>query len=152
MTLSNDLEANMEIKIKILSLDAVMPKYQTEGAAGFDLHSVVDKVIRPKERVLIETGLAFEVPYGFEVQIRPRSGLALKYGISVLNSPGTIDSDYRGEIKVLLINHSNEDFKVKIGDRIAQAVFAQVTQAHFVLSEDLSQTLRNQEGFGSTGI
>lgn len=130
----------------------MIPKYQTQGSAGFDLHSIVDKVIKPKEWALIQTGLAFEIPYGFEVQIRPRSGLALKNGISVLNSPGTIDSDYRGEIGVVLINHSNEDFKIKIGDRIAQAVFAQVVQAKFLPTQDLSQTSRNQKGFGSTGI
>lgn len=142
----------MEIKLKVLHPDAVIPKYQTSGAAGFDLCSVIEAVIKPKEWALIKTGIALEIPHGFEVQIRPRSGLALKYGISVLNSPGTIDSDYRGEIGVILINHSKEDFKVEIGDRIAQGVIAEVIQAHFVLAEDLSQTSRDQKGFGSSGI
>lgn len=142
----------MEIKLKVLHPDAVIPKYQTSGAAGFDMCSVIEAVIKPKEWALIKTGIALEIPHGFEVQIRPRSGLALKYGISVLNSPGTIDSDYRGEIGVVLINHSNQEFKVEIGDRIAQGVIAQVIQANFALVEDLLQTSRGQKGFGSSGI
>lgn len=147
-----DIQKKMEIKIKALHSKAVLPKYQTSGAAGFDLCSVVEAVIKPGEWVLIQTGIALEIPSGFEVQIRPRSGLALKYGISVLNAPGTIDSDYRGEIGVVLINHSKQDFKVEIGDRIAQGIIAQVVQADFTFVQDLSQTLRDQKGFGSSGI
>jgi dUTP pyrophosphatase len=141
----------MVLKIKKLSKDAIIPAYQSDEAAGFDLHSNIDCVIKPNEWVLIPTGLAFEIEKGFEVQIRPRSGLAFKYGITVLNSPGTIDSDYRGEIKVLLINHSNTEFEIKKGDRIAQAVVARVIQAEIVESDTLSDTKRGEGGFGSTG-
>jgi dUTP pyrophosphatase len=141
----------MKLKIKKLNKDAVIPKYQTPEAAGFDLHSIEDVVILPNERKLIGTGLAFEIEFGYEIQIRPRSGLAYKHGITVLNSPGTIDSDYRGEIKVLLINHSNEPFEIKKGDRIAQAVIAPIIQAEFEEVDELSSTLRGSGGFGSTG-
>ena len=106
----------ISLKVKKLSPLAQIPAYQRDEAAGFDLHSIEDVVLKPNERKLISTGLAFEIPKGYEIQIRPRSGLAYKNGITVLNSPGTIDSDYRGEIKVLLINHSNEEFEIKIND------------------------------------
>ena len=141
----------MKLKIKKLNPEAIIPAYQTKEAAGFDLHSIEDVVLKPGERKLIGTGLAFEIEYGYEVQIRPRSGLAFKHGITVLNSPGTIDSDYRGEIKILLINHSNEKFEIKKGDRIAQAVVAPVIQAEIVEVEELSLTERGEGGFGSTG-
>ncbi len=141
----------MVLKIKKLDNKAIIPNYQTKGAAGFDLHSIEDVVLNPGERKLIKTGLAFEIEYGYEVQIRPRSGLAYKYGITVLNSPGTIDSDYRGEIKVLLINHSDEAFNIKKGDRIAQAVLAKVIQADIIEVKELSVTTRGDKGFGSTG-
>ena len=141
----------MEIKVKKLSNKAIIPAYQTKEAAGFDLHSIEDVVIKPGERKLISTGLAFEIPYGYEIQIRPRSGLAYKHGITVLNTPGTIDSDYRGEIKVLLINHSNEDFEIKINERIAQAIIKEVIQAEFIEVDELSDTDRGEKGFGSTG-
>jgi len=141
----------MKIKVKKLSELAEIPAYQTEEAAGFDLHSIDDVVIKAGERKLISTGLAFEIPKGYEIQIRPRSGLAYKHGITVLNTPGTIDSDYRGEIKVLLINHSNEDFEIKVGERIAQAVIKEVIQAEFEEVEVLSETKRGEKGFGSTG-
>ena len=130
---------------------ATIPNYQTEEASGFDLHSIEDIILKPNERKLIGTGLAFEIPKGYEIQIRPRSGLAYKYGISVLNSPGTIDSDYRGEIKVLLINHSDTDFEIKIGERIAQGVIQKVIQAKFEEVEELNKTARGAGGFGSTG-
>lgn len=142
----------MEIKLKILHPQAVIPEYQSSGAAGFDLCSVIEAVIKPREWALIKTGIALEIPSGFEVQIRPRSGLALKNGISILNSPGTIDSDYRGEIGVVLINHSEQDFKVEIGDRIAQGVIAKVIQASFASVSELSMTDRNEKGFGSSGV
>jgi len=141
----------MKLKIKKLNQNAQIPAYQTKEAAGFDLHSIEDTIINPGERKLIGTGLAFEIERGYEVQIRPRSGLAFKHGITVLNSPGTIDSDYRGEIKVLLINLGNEPFEIKCGERIAQAVVAPVIQAEIEEVENLSDTERGSGGFGSTG-
>ncbi len=141
----------MKLKIKKLTQEAVIPAYQTELAAGFDLHSIEDYVLKRGERKLIKTGLAFEIEPGYEVQIRPRSGLAFKHGITVLNTPGTIDADYRGEIMVLLINLGEEDFEIKKGERIAQAVIVPVIQAEFVEVEELSETKRGKGGFGSTG-
>ena len=141
----------MKLKIKKLNEEAIIPAYQSEEAAGFDLHSVEDYVLKTGERKLINTGLAFETEPGYEVQIRPRSGLAFKHGITVLNSPGTIDSDYRGEIKVLLINLGSEDFEIKKGERIAQAVVAPVIQAEIVEVDELNDTKRGKGGFGSTG-
>ena len=141
----------MKLKIKKLNKDAIIPAYQTSLAAGFDLHSIEDCIIKPMERKLIKTGLAFEIEEGYEVQIRPRSGLAFKHGITVLNSPGTIDADYRGEIMVLLINLGSEEFEIKKGERIAQAVVSPVVQAEFEEVEELSQTKRGEGGFGSTG-
>ncbi len=141
----------MKLKIKKLTQEAVIPAYQTELAAGFDLHSIEDYMLKRGERKLIKTGLAFEIEPGYEVQIRPRSGLAFKHGITVLNTPGTIDADYRGEIMVLLINLGEDDFEIKKGERIAQAVIAPVIQAEFVEVEELSETKRGKGGFGSTG-
>ncbi len=141
----------MVLKIKKLNSDAQIPSYQSEEAAGFDLHSTVDTVLKKGERKLIGTGLAFEIEKGYEVQIRPRSGLAYKHGITVLNTPGTIDSDYRGEIKVLLINLGESDFEIKKGERIAQAVVAPVVQALFEEVDELGDTKRGEGGFGSTG-
>jgi dUTP pyrophosphatase len=141
----------IKLKVKKLSPLAQIPAYQSEEAAGFDLHSIEDAVIAAGERKLIKTGLAFDIPRGYEIQIRPRSGLAYKHGVTVLNTPGTIDSDYRGEIKVLLINHSNENFEIKVGERIAQAVIKEVIQASFEEVEELSETKRGEKGFGSTG-
>jgi dUTP pyrophosphatase len=142
----------MKIEIKKLHENAKIPQYQTVQSAGFDLVSIEDITIKPNQRVLIGTGLAMAIEDGFELQIRPRSGLAYKNGITVLNSPGTIDSDYRGEIKVLLINHSEDDFNIKTGDRIAQAVVQKVYQASFEIVEELDQTVRGSGGFGSTGV
>jgi len=141
----------MKLKIKKLDSNAIIPAYQTELSAGFDLHSIEDYVIKPMERKLIKTGLAFEIEEGYEIQIRPRSGLAFKHGITVLNSPGTIDADYRGEIMVLLINLGEREFEIKKGDRIAQAVVSPVIQAEFIEVEKLSDTKRGRGGFGSTG-
>jgi dUTP pyrophosphatase len=141
----------MILKIKKLNADAIIPAYQSEEAAGFDLHSIEDVVIKPGERKLIGTALAFEIEKGYEIQIRPRSGLAYKHGITVLNTPGTIDSDYRGEIKVLLINLGSVDFEIKKGERIAQAVVAPVVQAKISQAEHLNDTNRGSGGFGSTG-
>ena len=130
-----------------------LPKYQTEGSVGMDLSAFIenDILIKPNERELIPTGIAVSLPQNIEGQVRPRSGLSLKYGITVLNSPGTIDSDYRGEIKVILINHGNEDFIIKNNDRIAQLVFNEVVKVSFKEVKDLDQTSRDQKGFGSTG-
>ena len=130
-----------------------LPKYQTEGSVGMDLSAFIenDILIKPNERELIPTGIAVSLPQNIEGQVRPRSGLSLKYGITVLNSPGTIDSDYRGEIKVILINHGNEDFLIKNNDRIAQLVFNEVLKVSFKEVNNLDQTSRDQKGFGSTG-
>ena len=130
-----------------------LPKYQTEGSVGMDLSAFIenDILIKPNERELIPTGIALSLPQNIEGQVRPRSGLSLKYGITVLNSPGTIDSDYHGEIKVILINHGNEDFLIKNNDRIAQLVFNEVVKVSFNEVNNLDQTSRDQKGFGSTG-
>ncbi len=141
----------MKLKIKKLNKNAIIPAYQSELAAGFDLHSIEECLLKPNERKLVKTGLAFEIEEGYEVQIRPRSGLAYKHGITVLNSPGTIDADYRGEIMVLLINLGDEEFEIKKGERIAQGVIAPVVQAEFVEVDKLSDTKRGKGGFGSTG-
>lgn len=142
----------MRVKIKQLHPDALIPQYQTLGAAGFDLHALEDYALKAGGRVLVKTGLAFELQIGFELQIRPRSGLALKNGISVLNAPGTIDSDYRGEVGVLLINHSKEDFAIKKGDRIAQGVVARYERVEFEVCEKLGESARGAGGFGSSGV
>lgn len=132
-----------------------LPEYKTAEAAGVDLCAAVPAdapvTLAPGERALIPTGLAMALPAGFEAQVRPRSGLAIKDGITCLNSPGTIDSDYRGEVKVILINHGAEPFTVKRGERIAQMVVAPVVQARFDLADSLDDTARGAGGFGSTG-
>lgn len=131
------------------------PEYATPGSAGFDLRSNVNVTIQPGEYDKVPTGLFFELPDNFEMQVRPRSGLAAKHGVTVLNSPGTIDSDYRGEIIVILINHGKEPFKIEIGDRIAQGVITQTSTNYIKLnsvSEISENTERNSGGFGSTGI
>ena len=133
---------------------ALLPEYKTSGSAGADLRALIEEpiILKPMQRCLIPTGLSVELPKGIELQVRPRSGLALKHGITVLNTPGTVDSDYRGELAVLLINLGNEDFKIENGDRIAQAVIAQAIQADFVQKDELSNTERGAGGYGSTGI
>jgi len=128
-----------------------LPAYATDGAAGMDVLAAEDVTLSANERYAIATGLALAIPSGYEIQVRPRSGLALKYGITVPNTPGTIDSDYRGELKVILINHGAEPFEVRRGDRIAQLVLAPVTRASWVTVEDLDVTTRGEGGFGSTG-
>jgi len=131
-----------------------LPAYETEGSAGMDLRAALQEplVINPGCRELVPTGLVFELPFGTEAQIRPRSGLAYKHGITCLNTPGTIDSDYRGEVKVLLINHGEEPFKVERSMRIAQMVIAPVVQARLELRDLASRTERGEGGFGSTGV
>ncbi|MEQ1541034.1 MAG: dUTP diphosphatase [Novosphingobium sp.] len=128
-----------------------LPAYATQGAAGMDVVSAEDVTIGPGARHAVATGLALAIPPGFEVQVRPRSGLALKHGITVPNTPGTIDSDYRGELKVILINHGAEAFAVRRGDRVAQLVLAPVTQASWLPVDELDETARGEGGFGSTG-
>jgi dUTP pyrophosphatase len=130
-----------------------LPEYATVSAAGMDLRAFIDSPIelQPLERKLIPTGLFIELPIGFEAQIRPRSGLAFKYGITVLNSPGTIDADYRGEVKVLLVNISNEKFVINDGERIAQMVIAKHEQVNWQLTDELTESERSAGGFGSTG-
>ena len=141
----------ISIQIKKLSDDAVVPVYQSKEAAGFDFHSIEDKVLEAGERGLIKTGLSMALSFGYELQIRPRSGLAFKHGLTVLNAPGTVDSDYRGEVMVLLINHGTEAYKVAKGERIAQGVIQEVTQAKFSVVDELEDTDRGVSGFGSTG-
>ena len=143
---------NCKLKIKVKK-EELLPFYASEKAAGADLKADVDESIflKPGKTALIPTGIFLEIPDGFEVQIRPRSGLALKHSISVLNTPGTIDADYRGEIKVILINHSKETFEIKPFMRIAQMVLCPVYQANFELQKELLLTSRGENGFGSSG-
>jgi dUTP pyrophosphatase len=149
---------NIDIKIKLIETnsDFILPEYQTEGAAGIDLRANINTTINslnilPGKWEKVKTGIAVAIPEGFEGQIRPRSGIAYKNGVTVLNSPGTIDSDYRGEIMVILINHSTNNYEIKHGERIAQLVISPVIRASFTLLESLDSTLRNEKGFGSTG-
>jgi dUTP pyrophosphatase len=144
------------LKIKKLEnfRELTLPKYETAGSAGMDLTASIDEdiIIKSGEIKLIKTGIAIALEKGFEAQIRPRSGLALKNGITVLNTPGTIDSDYRGEICVILINHSKLDFIVSRGMRIAQMIIAKYEQAEIIAVENLDETIRGSSGFGSTGV
>jgi dUTP pyrophosphatase len=143
----------MEVKIINQSSNEI-PKYETSLSAGVDLRANLENEISlaPLERVLVKTGLFLELPAGTEAQVRPRSGLAFKNGITVLNSPGTIDADYRGEVGVILVNLSQEIFKINHGDRIAQLVFAKTEQAEFKITETLADSERGTGGFGSTGV
>lgn len=145
------------MKVKVINKSGFdLPKYETENSAGMDLRACFSngengEIIERGERLLIKTGIFLEVPKGYEVQIRPRSGLAFKFGVTVLNSPGTIDADYRGEIGVILINHGEVPFIVNHGDRIAQMVLAKCEQAEWDEVDSLEETKRGKEGFGSTG-
>ncbi len=142
----------MQVKIVNASSNP-LPVYETEASAGMDLRASLSTsmVLKPMQRVLVPTGLFIELPIGYEAQVRPRSGLAIKNGITVLNSPGTIDADYRGEIKVILINLSNDEFIINNGDRIAQMIITSNVQADLVQVNQLSQTARGSGGFGHTG-
>ena len=142
----------MEIKI-VNSSKHALPSYETYASAGMDLRADLDKpvVLKPLERAMIPTGLFIELPVGYEAQIRPRSGLAIKKGITILNAPGTIDADYRGEIKIILANISSEDFIINDGERIAQMVITKHEQAEWIEMEELEETERGAGGFGSTG-
>jgi dUTP pyrophosphatase len=143
---------DVNIKIKNLSANP-LPEYATAGSSGMDLRANIESpvTLQPMERRIIPTGLFLEIPQGFEAQVRPRSGLALHHGITCLNSPGTVDSDYRGEIKVILINLSNQDHTIHKGDRIAQMVFCKIEKAVLSASGELASTSRGEGGFGHTG-
>ncbi len=144
----------MSVNIKIINKSTnELPQYSTALSAGLDLRANLNDeiILKPLQRVLIPTGLYIELPSGYEAQIRPRSGLAYKHGISVLNSPGTIDADYRGEIKVILVNLSNDDFVIKHGERVCQMVIANHETAEFTLVDSLDETARGEGGFGHTG-
>ncbi len=143
----------MQIKI-INQSQHPLPSYETMASAGMDLRANLTDpiVLKPLERVLVKTGLFIELPLGFEAQVRPRSGLALKKGITVVNSPGTVDSDYRGEIGVILVNLSNDDFVIENGERIAQLVVAKHERAEWIEVDQLNETSRGAGGFGSTGV
>jgi dUTP pyrophosphatase len=133
---------------------AAVPVYQSEGASGADLRARLDQdiVLPPGSRIAVPTGLRIQIPHGLEAQVRPRSGLAARHGISVLNAPGTIDSDYRGEIQVILVNFGQEEFRIKSGDRIAQLVFSPVVRVSFKVQPLIDGTTRGSGGFGSTGV
>ncbi len=143
-----------QVKIKKLSETAVVPSYATLQSAGMDLVASIDEsiILQPGKRTLISTGIAMALPAGFEAQVRPRSGLAIKHGITVLNTPGTIDADYRGEVKVILVNQGDEDFVIEQGMKIAQMVIARFEQIAWEEVEDLEETERGIGGFGSTGF
>ena len=142
------------LKVKVINRSRFdLPRYATPLSAGMDVRANIDEavVLRPLERAMIPTGLTIELPEGYEMQIRPRSGLAAKHGITVLNSPGTIDADYRGEIRVILVNLSNEEFRIEAGERIAQMVVARHEQVEWEMTEELAESERGEGGFGSTG-
>ncbi len=143
------------MKVKVINQSKhPLPAYETAASAGLDVRAnlIESTELNPMERVLVKTGLFLEIPKGYECQVRPRSGLALKKGITVLNSPGTIDADYRGEVGVILVNLSNDIFVIEDGERIAQLVFAEVQQAQWEETESLTETDRGADGFGSTGV
>ena len=141
------------IKIKKLHPDTLIPRYMSEMAAGLDIQARPEQTVllQPGERCLIPTGIAIDIPSGYEVQVRPRSGLAIRHGVTLVNTPGTIDADYRGEIRVVLINHGQHPFEIAPGDRIAQLVVAPVCQAILEEVDELSKTVRGSGGFGHTG-
>jgi dUTP pyrophosphatase len=151
--MADPLLANVPVRIKRLphGHGLPLPAYATPGAAGMDLVAAEELILRPGARAAVATGFSIAIPPGYEIQVRPRSGLALKQGITVPNTPGTIDSDYRGEVKVILINHSDDNFPIQRGDRIAQLVLAPVTLARWDEVDELDATMRGEGGFGSTG-
>ncbi|AVV96376.1 dUTP diphosphatase [Helicobacter pylori] len=142
----------MKIKIQKIHPNALIPKYQTDGSSGFDLHAVEEVMIKSHSVGLVKIGICLSLEVGYELQVRTRSGLALNHQVMVLNSPGTVDNDYRGEIKVILANLSDKDFKVQVGDRIAQGVVQKTYKAEFIECERLDETSRGSGGFGSTGV
>lgn len=143
-----------KVKLKMILENGVeAPKYMSSGAAGMDVKAHIKEpiVLKSMERVLVSTGIKMEIPEGYEIQVRPRSGLALKHGITLVNSPGTIDSDFRGELKIILINLGKDDYTIENGERIAQLVLQKVWQADIEIVEELSETVRSEGGFGHTG-
>lgn len=160
MTISHVLDVlmkNVEVPVKFKKIHpkAVIPEYKSSAAAGFDFHAVVESGVIEIPRgtwKLIDTGLSVEIPVGYEIQVRPRSGLALRHGIQILNTPGTVDADYRGPLKIMLMNHGEKTFQVRQGDRIAQGVVASVPPTSILEVEKLSDTERGEKGFGSTGV
>lgn len=152
--MGNNEAKTINVKIKKLeNFKGELPAYQSEGASGFDVRAQLLEPVTLKfgERAMIPTGLSFEIPHGFEIQARPRSGWAAKFGLTVLNTPGTIDADYRGEVKIILINLGNEPIQIQDQERVAQLVLAPVYQARFELAHNLTETERGAGGFGSTG-
>ncbi|WP_425410589.1 dUTP diphosphatase [Hyphococcus sp.] len=154
--IKTETQAELTVRIKRLEhgRDLDLPRYETALAAGCDVRAAVTQTVtlKPGERYMTPTGIAIAMPPGWEAQMRPRSGLAAKHGVSCVNAPGTIDADYRGELRVILINHGAEDFVINRGDRIGQMVFAPVFQAAFEEVDELDETVRGQGGFGSTGV
>jgi dUTP pyrophosphatase len=141
----------VQVKIKKIKESAILPKYAHEGDAGVDLYSTKEYALKPGERTLVSTGISIAIPLGYEAQVRPKSGLALKHGISIVNTPGTIDAGYRGEIGVIIINHGQEDYTIEKGKKVAQMVFNKIEAVNFEEVEDLDDTTRGEGGFGSTG-
>lgn len=156
MTRDNSLEIPIELnRLDSESFNDIdLPTYETPGSAGMDIRAAITGTIqlRPRERMLVPTNIAVSIPAGYEIQVRPRSGMAVKYGITLINAPGTIDSDYRGEIKIGLVNLGSETFTIRRGDRIAQLVLAPVARGRFVVVDALDQTSRGSGGFGHTGV
>lgn len=140
-------------KVKIVQLhkDLPLPSYQTPGSAAMDIHAAEDKILRCGEVALVSTGLKVALPQGYELQIRPRSGLALKHGVTFLNSPGTLDEDYRGELKLIMVNHGKQDFHIRRGDRVGQILLKRYEKIEWDLVDELDPTVRNESAFGSTG-
>lgn len=142
----------MILKIKRINKAAIIPKYAHQGDAGLDLYSIEDKLLSSGDRCIIKTGIIIELPQGTEAQIRPRSGLAIKHGITLLNTPGTIDEGYRGEIGIIVINHGKEDFNITKGMKIAQMVIQKVLTVDIIEESELTTSVRGKNGFGSSGI
>ena len=141
----------VKIKIKKIHPDAIIPKYAHKGDSGMDVYSVEEFELKTLERKLVKTGLSFEIPIGYEIQTRPKSGLAIKYGITIVNAPGTIDSCYRGELGIIIMNTDKETYLIKKGEKIAQIVLQKVEEMEFIETENLDSTSRGDKGFGSTG-
>ena len=142
----------MQVKVKKITNDAKIPKIEHEGDAGFDIYSNEETTILPMERKLIGTGISISVPKGFEAQVRPKSGLAINHGLTLLNTPGTIDAGYRGEVKVIIMNLGKEEYKIEKGKKIAQVVFNKIEEPELIEVEELDESQRGEGGFGSTGL
>lgn len=152
LSMKEESDKPVTVRVKFISESAKLPQAAKPGDVAFDLHSVIETTLEPSERQAIPTGLIMEIPRGYEGQVRPRSGLALRNGLSVVNSPGTIDSGYRGEVKVIIINHGKKPFTVTKGMRICQLAIREVPKVKFELAKELSDSERGEGGFGSTGV